>query len=156
MANLPKFTDKDFRNEGHEVDFDMKKLYNMPGIEQMIFFFVNFDKCRKEIMRYENARNTASQAKKHPKEYKPQAIDLLRCHSRNLHFEPICLESFNDARECMFRLEGHLRLCENELNLFEECVHDPKRFEKFIHLATPVQKEPKEFFSNVMRADPFN
>ena len=33
MANLPKYTDKDFRNEGHEVDFDLKRVYDMPGIE---------------------------------------------------------------------------------------------------------------------------
>jgi len=33
MANLPKFTDKDFRNEGQEVDFDLKRVFDMPGIE---------------------------------------------------------------------------------------------------------------------------
>ena len=33
MANLPKFTDKDFRNEGHEVNFDLSRVYNMPILE---------------------------------------------------------------------------------------------------------------------------
>jgi len=33
MANLPRYNDADFRNEGHEVDFDLKKVYDMPGIE---------------------------------------------------------------------------------------------------------------------------
>jgi hypothetical protein len=44
---------------------------------------VNFDKCRKEIIRYEDKRNTASAAiQKHPKESKKEALDLLRCHSK--------------------------------------------------------------------------
>jgi hypothetical protein len=49
----------------------------------------------------------------------------------SLTFEPVCLDSFNDARECLFKMDGLLRVCEPELNLFEECVHDPVRFEKF-------------------------
>ena len=106
MANIPKFTDKDFNNEGHEVTFDLKRVFDMPGIEQMIFFYVNFDKCRKEIFRYEEARNSASSAQRHPKEYKKEALELLQCHSQNLKFEPICLEAFNDARECLFKMDG--------------------------------------------------
>lgn len=49
----------------------------------MIFFYVNFDKCRKEIIRYEDKRNTNSaNLNKHPKESKKEALDLLRCHSK--------------------------------------------------------------------------
>jgi hypothetical protein len=104
---------------------------------------VNFDKCRKEIIRYEDKRNGPSNDKRHPKETKKEALDVLRCHSKkyyyidylyvsySLKFEPVCLEPFNDARECLFRLDGLMRVCEPELNLFEECVHDPIRFEKF-------------------------
>lgn len=116
-------------------------------MQQMIFFYVNFDKCRKEIFSYEEARNVASTAKKHPKEYKKEALDVLRCHSQHLTFEPVCLEPFNDARECLFKLDGQMRVCEPELNLFEECVHDPVQFEKFLRLATPIQREPKDFFA---------
>ena len=97
----------------------------------MIFSFVNFDKCRKEILRYEEARNTNGPYQLHPKEYKEQAIQVLQCHARNLSFEPVCLESFNNARECLFRLDAQMRVCEPELNLFEECVHDPERYVKF-------------------------
>jgi hypothetical protein len=43
----------------------------------MIFFYVNFDKCRKQIIRYEDKRATTSMAKRHPKESKPEALDLL-------------------------------------------------------------------------------
>mmetsp|Transcript_15141 Transcript_15141/g.10626 ORF Transcript_15141/g.10626 Transcript_15141/m.10626 type:complete len:123 (-) Transcript_15141:95-463(-) len=121
----------------------------------MIFFYVNFDKCRKEIMRYEDKRATPSMAKKHPKESKAEALDLLRCHSKNLSFEPVCLEPFNDARECLFKMDGQMRVCEPELHLFEECVHDPRSFAKFQSMATPVQERPKEFFSTVVRKNYF-
>ncbi len=60
-----------------------------------------------------------------------------------MKFEPACLEAFNDARECLFHTEGHLRLCENELHLFEECQHDPAEFVKFVRLATVHQRFPK-------------
>jgi hypothetical protein len=33
-------------------------VYDMPGIEQLIFFYINFDKCRKEIMKFESKRQT--------------------------------------------------------------------------------------------------
>lgn len=156
MANLAQFSDKDFRNEGMEVDFDLKRVFEMPGIEQLIFFYVNFDKCRKEIIKYEDKRATSSDAiNKHPKNSKKEALDLMRCHSKNLTFEPVCLDSFNDARECLFKMDGLLRVCEPELNLFEECVHDPVRFEKFQRLATPVQREPKDYFSTVVRKNYF-
>ena len=127
----------------------------MPAIEQMIFFYVNFDKCRKEIIRYEDKRATLSMSKRHPKESKAEALDLLRCHSKNLQFEPVCLETFNDARECLFKMDGQLRVCEPELNQFEECVHDPKRFAKFAALATPSQREAKDWFSTVVKKDYF-
>ena len=154
-------------NRGHEVDFNLKRLYDMPNIEvsdallmtvlfqQMIFFYVNFDKCRREIIKYEEKRSTPSVNKRHPKESKPEALDLLRCHSKNLTFEPVCLDPFNDARECMFKMEGQMRVCEPELNLFEECVHDPKAFAKFQALATPQQRNPKDYFTTVIRKNYF-
>ena len=121
----------------------------------MIFFYVNFDKCRREIITYEEKRATPSMSKRHPKESKPEALDVLRCHSKNLKFEPICLDPFNDARECMFKMEGQMRVCEPELNLFEECVHDPKAFARFQALATPVQREAKDYFTTVVRKNYF-
>ena len=33
MANLPKYEDKDFRNEGMEVDFNLEKVFKIPPIE---------------------------------------------------------------------------------------------------------------------------
>ena len=138
-----------------EVDFDLQKVYGLPGIENLIFSYVNFDKCRKEIIRFENKRNATGPQGHHPKESKKEALDVLRCHSNNLTFEPVCLEAFNDARECLFRLDGQLRVCEPELNLFEECVHDPKRFAKFQAMATPAQQVPKDYFATVIRRNYF-
>ena len=52
-------------------------------IQQLIFFYINFDKCRKEIIKYEEKRNTLSPAiNKHPKLSKKEALDVLRCHSK--------------------------------------------------------------------------
>ena len=71
----------DFCCRGMEVDFDLNRVYGLPGIENMIWSYVNFDKCRKQIIRFEDARNSTNIAAKHPKESKAQALDLLRCHS---------------------------------------------------------------------------
>ena len=81
MANLPKFTDADFRADGVGLDFDLSKVYDIPAIEGLIFSYANFDKCRKEIIRYEEKRNTNSMKAIQPKESKKEALALLRCHS---------------------------------------------------------------------------
>ena len=43
MANIPKYSDDEISNKGMEVDFDLRKVFDMPTIEQLIFFHVNFD-----------------------------------------------------------------------------------------------------------------
>jgi len=48
-----------------------------------------------------------------------------------------------------------MRVCEPELNYFEECVHDPKSFARFQALATPVQREAKDYFTTIIRKDYF-
>ena len=48
-----------------------------------------------------------------------------------------------------------MRVCEPELNLFEECVHDPKAFGRFQAMATPVQREAKDYFSTIHRKNYF-
>ena len=60
-------------------------------------------------------------------------------------FEPVCLEAFNDARECLFQTDGQVRLCENELNLFEECQHDPIVYSQFVKMGTLRQRRFKDF-----------
>eukprot|EP00826_Nyctotherus_ovalis_P042014 TRINITY_DN4283_c0_g4_i3.p1 TRINITY_DN4283_c0_g4~~TRINITY_DN4283_c0_g4_i3.p1 ORF type:complete len:156 (-),score=21.06 TRINITY_DN4283_c0_g4_i3:147-614(-) len=143
MANIPKFKNKDFLHK--PVDFDLKKVYSIPFIENMIFMFTNYDKCRREVINYEKKRQTLMPNVKHPIHYKPEALALLRCHASNMQFEPVCLDAFNDARECLFQTEAQVRLCENELHLFEECIHNPVAFTEFLNLSTPHLAEPKVF-----------
>ena len=40
MANIPRYTDKDFNNEGHEVDFNLRKVFDMPNIEVSFILFL--------------------------------------------------------------------------------------------------------------------
>ena len=70
-------------------------------------------------------------------------------------FEPVCLDAFNDARECLFKMDGQMRICEPEINLFEECVYDPKAFARFQKLATPQQREAKDYFTTTIRKNYF-
>ena len=62
-----------------------------------------------------------------------------------MRFEPICLDAFNDARECLFQTDAQVRLCENELHLFEECQHNPIAYAEFLKLGTPHLSTPKKF-----------
>ena len=48
-----------------------------------------------------------------------------------------------------------MRVCEPELNLFEECVHDPRAFARFQAMATPMQREAKDYFSTMHRKNYF-
>jgi len=48
-----------------------------------------------------------------------------------------------------------MRVCEPELNLFEECTHDPVRFAKFRAMATPGQRVPKDYFTTIIRRNYF-
>ena len=65
MANIPRYNDDEINNKGMEVDFDLRKVFNMPTIKQLIFFHVNFDKCRKEIITYEKNNSRLKLTNKH-------------------------------------------------------------------------------------------
>ena len=67
----------------------------------------------------------------------------------------MCNDAFNDARECLFKMDGQMRICEPELNLFEECVHDPKSYARFQAMATPVQREARDYFATIQRKNYF-
>ena len=44
--------------------------------------FVNYDKCRREIIEYEDKRRISAPAVKHPIHNKPEALALLKCHAK--------------------------------------------------------------------------
>ena len=52
-------------------------------------------------------------------------------------------------------MDGQMRVCEPELHMFEECVHDPRAYSKFKALATPVQNEGKNFYAHIIRKNYF-
>ncbi len=35
--------------------------------------------------------------------------------------DPMCLSSFNDARECLFKADGNVYNCKEWMNLYSHC-----------------------------------
>jgi hypothetical protein len=67
--------------------------------------------------------------------------------------DPICIKPFNDARECLFRSNIKLRPCKADLDLFEECHHNPKEYAKMEEVATNEQLSTKNYFLNIRKRD---
>jgi hypothetical protein len=151
MANIPIYTDKEIKNRKSEND--MSIVFNMPFIERTIFQYAVRDVCLKEIINYENKMDVAMLARPHPKNSLKEAKDLLNCFSKNIKMEPICNTPFNYARECLFRSKMKMRLCKSELDLFEECYHDPITYAKFEETATLTQKDSKNYFIHIKKKD---
>ncbi len=59
--------------------------------------------------------------------------------------DPICLGSFNDARECLFKADGNLYNCKTFLNEYVHCQKDPVDFKSFLESSTKLQKKSKKF-----------
>ncbi len=151
MANIPIYTDEDIKER--KVDWDMSMVYNMPFIERTIFQYALRDVCLKEIINFETKREVSTMAKVHPKHSLKEARALLGCFAKNIKMEPICNNPFNEARECMFRSKMKLRFCKSQLDLFEECYHDPISYAKFEEVGTTIQLQPKDYFLGVNRTD---
>jgi hypothetical protein len=152
MANIPIYTEEELKDR--KVDWDMSMVYNMPFIERTIFQYTLRDVCLKEIINFENKREHALVASNiHPKNSLKEARELLGCFAKNIKMEPICNEPFNEARECLFRSRMKLRWCKSQLDLFEECYHDPIQYAKFEEAATRTQLQPKDYITGVWRTD---
>ncbi len=149
--NIPVYTDEEIKER--KVDWDMSMVYNMPFIERTIFQYALRDVCLKEIVNYENTKEVSSMSHQHPKHSLPEARSLLGCFAKNINMEPICNNPFNEARECLFRSKMKLRFCRSQLDLFEECYHDPVSYSKFEEVATNTQLTPKDYFLGVNRTD---
>ena len=59
--------------------------------------------------------------------------------------EPLCLDPFNEARECMFRSDGNLYNCKETIKLYANCQKNPVEFKDFLEVSTPNQKGQKSF-----------
>ena len=152
MSNIPIYTEEEIKER--KVNFDMSMVYNMPFIERTIFQYALRDVCLKEIINFENKRDHSNYyASTHPKNSLKEARELIGCFAKNLKMEPICNNPFNEARECLFRSKMKLRFCKSQLDLFEECYHDPVTYAKFEEVATNIQLTPKDYFTGVYRID---
>ena len=149
--NIPIYTDEDIKER--KVDWDMSMVYNMPFIERTIFQYALRDVCLKEIINFENKKEVSSMAKVHPKHSLNEARQLLGCFAKNVKMEPICNNPFNESRECLYRSKMKLRFCKSQMDLFEECYHDPITYAKFEEVATTIQLTPKDYFVGVNRTD---
>lgn len=59
--------------------------------------------------------------------------------------DPICLGSFNDARECLFKADGNMLNCKPYLHEYAHCQKDPADFKLFLEASTTKQKLPRKF-----------
>lgn len=59
--------------------------------------------------------------------------------------DPLCLGSFNDARECLFKADGNMLNCKPFLNEYAHCQRDPADFKSFLEASSKLQKQPKKF-----------
>ena len=72
VEQYPKKLDH-FLKYNHAMFYDLNQtVYTVfpNNIEQMIFFYVNFDKCRRQIINYEEKRATPNMDKRHPRDSK--------------------------------------------------------------------------------------
>ena len=56
--------------------------------------------------------------------------------------EPLCLDTFNNARECLFKSDGNVYNCRTPIKLYGNCQRDPAEFKSFLEASTEVQKKP--------------
>jgi len=118
---------------------------NTKSFEILIHSQYAFDVCRKEIQEYEDCRQTDTPIPKDPILCVDKARPVIGCYKQAEKLEPLCLDSFNDARECMFKADGNLYNCRETIKLFVNCQKDPTDFKDFLAASTEVQKKPKTF-----------
>lgn len=104
-----------------------------------------FDFCREDVRGYEECRQTDSPVPRDPKECKAQARQLHECYKEAEKMEPVCLDIFNDARECMFKSDGHMYNCKEYLNQYAFCQARPQDYQHFLTASTTAQKQAKTF-----------
>jgi len=118
---------------------------NTKVFEVMIHSQYAFDACRKEIQDFEDCRQTDISSPREPTECKDKSRAVLGCYRESEKMEPLCLDPFNDARECMFKADGNLYNCKGTIKLYVNCQKNPVEFKEFLAASTPKQKEEKKF-----------
>ena len=59
--------------------------------------------------------------------------------------DPMCLDIFNDSRECLFKSDGNLLDCKPFLNQYVLCQKDPEDYKLFLNDSTTAQKKMIQF-----------
>eukprot|EP01017_Pseudomicrothorax_dubius_P037912 TRINITY_DN5615_c0_g1_i2.p1 TRINITY_DN5615_c0_g1~~TRINITY_DN5615_c0_g1_i2.p1 ORF type:complete len:133 (-),score=27.03 TRINITY_DN5615_c0_g1_i2:81-479(-) len=104
-----------------------------------------FDACRDEVYAYEDCRQTDSPVPRDPAECETKSRAVLGCFRKAERVEPICIDSFNDARECLFKADGNLFSCKDVVNEYVYCQKDPLSFKNFLAASTKEQRKPRTF-----------
>lgn len=63
-------------------------------------------------------------------------IFIISAFFKSEKLDPVCLSSFNDARECMFKSDGNLYNCKTWINQFKHCQSNPTSFVEFLEAST--------------------
>lgn len=58
------------------------------------------------------------------------------CFRNQMNVKPMCLRTFNNARECLFKSDASIVNCQKWVHYFEDCESDPVAWEKFEARAT--------------------
>mmetsp|Transcript_34368 Transcript_34368/g.60237 ORF Transcript_34368/g.60237 Transcript_34368/m.60237 type:complete len:127 (-) Transcript_34368:15-395(-) len=85
-----------------------------------------FDVCRKEVYDYEDCLNLDYYSKTRPELCAAESLSLIKCYNKVERVEPICLQAFNNFRECYFMYGGQLLTCEREAEEFNRCQENPR------------------------------
>ena len=57
-----------------------------------------------------------------------------------MKIDNLCLQPFNEARECLFATDYAMNACTVPMDHFTQCQLDPKKYADFMKLATPMQR----------------
>ena len=115
------------------------------SFEVMIHSEYAFDACRQEVSDYEDCRQTDSPTPRNPMDCREKSRTLVSCYRQSERIEPLCLDTFNDARECMFQSDGNVYNCRPYIKLFGNCQRNPVEFKDFLEASTDQQKKPRRF-----------
>ncbi|KAL4461080.1 hypothetical protein ABPG72_006459 [Tetrahymena utriculariae] len=118
---------------------------NTKSFEVLIHSQYAFDVCREQVYNFEDCRQTDTPLPKDPIHCKAQAKEVISCYKEAEKMDPICLSSFNDSRECMFKSDGNLYNCKTWINQYVSCQKNPAAFAEFLEASTAEQLKSKKF-----------
>lgn len=101
--------------------------------------------CASEGFEYEQCKRSGGMAPPPFEVCEQQTKSFYDCFRGQMNVKPICLRSFNNARECLFKSDGSISNCQKWINYFEDCEESPSLWEKFEAMAVGQQKKTPDF-----------